>query len=578
MNKTFYNLHELVSIPLSDKFQEENKWQKVSYQAKGVNGTGLVAGHCVEPEEIELDLNAKGWHKIYIALGTLGGVSSVEVSLSNEDGKTIIAPTNIDVVEGVGRWIGYDYAEESFFKAADLTGQKIKFGKPLTHSTPISSVIWYIRLEEMSDSEVLNYKGFGLNKNIMWHYDGDYLLESNYKKPEDYLGRIKMLENGNGDILIQECFIDGHNANKINKVRWLNDGKRLSGVNKYIEKQWEIKNIFANETHELGMDIYAGYRLEMANFKMPLNQFLAYNEFFDKNSHLRCMTRDGQPISALSYAYSEVRKFSIDLILKTLPDNWDGISLFFHRGVLISLEEPVIQEVYRRYGVDARRLPRSDQRLYSVLCDFILEFIKDLKYALEVKAKKLNRKKYKINVVVFYDPNSTKYFGCDIERLLQEKLIDSFSQGLMEHYEDVNDCLADDGLIDLEKYKKKKQTKHVIKRHYDDDFEHILFGAKEFLSIKERYGGEFYATLGWDAKSYIYQAALAKELYLIGADKLIVWNGNHVAKRCTTLQGVKQCGDKNLVLKDKIKVYYDSFRLTQINELDISEFDTNWRG
>jgi hypothetical protein len=153
MNKTFFNLADYVTTPLSNCFQEEGKWQRLEYEAKGEKGVGLVAGKVINAGEAIIDLKVKGWHKIYLALGTIGGQSEMQISLSNGGGKTIIAPTNIDVVEGVFRWQGYDYVEESFFKAVDLTDNKIILKQAQNLESMPCAVIFYIRLEEMTEKE-----------------------------------------------------------------------------------------------------------------------------------------------------------------------------------------------------------------------------------------------------------------------------------------------------------------------------------------------------------------------------------------------------------------------------------------
>lgn len=574
MNKIFYKLDELISVPVSTEYQEEGKWQSMSYEAQGEKGVGLVAGECVEPKPIELNLNVKGWHRVYIALGSFGG-SCVGVSLSGDDGKTVIAPTNISYCGDMWNWGGYGYAEESFFKAVDLTGQKIVFEKTANGA---SAVILYIRIEEMTDDEVFEYNSTGLNKRIMYHFDTDYFYELYYKNPNEYLGRLKMLKNGNGDIFIQEKLaeISTYNFDE-QKLSW-KKGPNSELIKNYLEKNDSFNDLMSKETHKMDMKIYAGYRVQQGDFHMPFGLFF-YNTGIQKQfPQYKCLTRDGKPLEALSFAFPEVRKIAIKNILETLPKEWDGVSIFFHRGLLVSLEQPVIDEVEKRYGVDARRLPRSDERLHSVLCEFVTAFMRELKAELSKKAQEENRKDYEINVITFHDVKSSKYFGYDVETFLREGLVNSVSQGIMMYYEDIDDCLSEDGLIDIEKYKQKKSSNFVIKRWFDDDGDHIISGVKEYLELQNKYGGEFYAALGWENKDYPYQLELAKAIYEAGAEKMIVWNGNHQAKYCSKLWGIKACGDKELIEKDGANITSKNFRLTSINGVDISEFDTNWKG
>ena len=580
MNKTFYNLADYVNKPLSTDFQENGKWQRFVYEAKGEMGAGLVCGTCNNPGAIEIDLKVKGWHKVYFALGTMGGPTGIQVEISNQPGKTLLHPTNIDMVEGVFRWQGYDYCEESFFRALDLTDVKFIISKPQNMELDYTQVILYIRVEEMSDKDVEAYKNSGKDKRIMYHFDVDYLAECDYEKPEDYLGRINTLDHGYGDVLVQELFIDSHSDPEYNKnvLTWKGGHTRWNNKEKYRTMSSKVQGVFSKKAHELGMEIYAGYRITMADFKYPFHPSMYNDGLVDKYPQYFCKTRDGREMQVLSYAYKEVHKLSIDKIVSTLPDSWDGVSLFFHRGLYIAFEQPVIDEVKKRYGIDARILKRSDPRLNSVMCEFITDFIRDLKVALKEKADKANHAEYKINVVTLFSHEDTKNYGCDVEALLKEGLIASVSQGLMTHYEEIDDCLDQNGYVDLEKYKEKKKTKFVQRRYFGDDSETVCEGSKQFLEIVKKYGGEYYGALGWENKDYQYQLDLAKDIYNLGVEKLISWNANHIAKYGSKLQGVKACGDKENVLKGDCKVVSNNFRLTVVNGRDLSEFDCNWRG
>lgn len=582
MNKTFYNLADYVNQPLSEKFQERGKWQKFIYEAKGQMGAGLVCGTLNNPEPIEIDLKVKGWHRVYFALGTTGGTPGIQIQLSNSPGKTILHPTNIDFVEGVFRWQGYDYVEESFFKALDLTDVKFIISKPQDLETRHNQVIIYIRVEEMTDAEVDAYKA-KQEKRIMYHFDTDYLAECDFNSPEEYLGRLEMLEGGYGDVLIHEVFIESHSVPGYNEDilpwrGWNEEKLRSKNQEKYRNIANEVKKVLSKKTHKMGMDIYAGYRFTMADFIYACNPSMHNDGLVEKYPQYFCKTRDGREIRVLSFAFKEVHKLCIDKILRTLPDDWDGVSLFFHRGLYIAFEQPVIDEVQKRYGVDARILKRSDPRLNTVMSEFITDFIRDLKKALKEKAIKANHADYKINVVTLFDHQATKNYGCDVEALLKEGLIQSVSQGLMTHYEEIDDCLDKDGNVDIAKYVKKRERKFVQRRYFGDDSEHVCEGSKEFLEFTKKYGGEYYAALGWENKDYQYQLDLAKDIYNMGAEKLISWNANHIAKYGSKLSGVKACGDKENILKGNCKVVSDNFRLTVINGMDISEFDPNWRG
>ena len=187
------------------------------------------------------------------------------------------------------------------------------------------------------------------------------------------------------------------------------------------------------------------------------------------------------------------------------------------------------------------------------------------------------QKRIKINAVVYFDVQSSKYFGCDVETWAKEGLIDSVSQGLMKHYEVLDGCLGADGLIDLQKYAEKKGKEPVLRRYYGDDEQTVVSGLHDFMRIAEQYDIEFFAALPWENKPYEYHLALAKALYEAGARKFICWNANHIVERPPVLAAVKRAGEKEKLFGEQPPLRR-LHRVLAVGGRDISEFNPNWRG
>lgn len=575
----FSNLDELTNLPLVEKQQASDKWQKIPYEAGDLKGNMLVAGEMCYPEKLELDFKVKGYYKIYLCLGRLGNGDYVEVSLSGEDGLTAVMPSNLDVVNGVWRWAMYERAEEVFFKVADLTNQKLIINKPRKYNTvPYSSVILYVKLVEMTDEEVAEYKASGQNKVIQYHFDNDFDFECDYEKAEDYLGRFNMLEHGNGDSIIFEASFDNSILESCDTHSTLFRVGFQEGFKKYFKHKEEFKKLLADKAKTWGMDTYTGYRLGLGDFKFPYEEVFS-DKVQEKYPECKVVLRDGTKIEMLSYAYPEARKFMIDKILQTTPQEFTGVSLFFHRlPALCGYEKPVLEEVEKRYGVDARLLPMEDERYYSVACEYGTAFIKELKEALKVRAEKEGRAPYKINVIVLQSLRNSLINGQDVETWVKEGLIDNFSQGHMCYWEQLDGCLRENGLVDLEKWTEKKKSGLVLKRRYDSSLECTLEEIEDFIALSEKYGVDFYAGLPWEsfpAESFI---EIAKALYEKGVKKLIDWNANHVAKKLHDLAGVKVCGDKKALYSENPIEPKKVVRITNFNGYDISVIDVNWKG
>ena len=579
-NLLFNKLDEYVSAPLSEK-PVCDKWQKIPYVADGESGVMLYASELSSPDALEIDLKVKGVYKIYLCLGQVAGASAIEVSLSDGSGKTVLTPTFLEWVDNYTRWQQYEYAEEGYFKTADLTGKKIVINKAYKGGDAefrdrFTACLLYIRLERLTDDELKEFARPSNKRTISYHFDCDYFAECEYKSVEDYLGRLNMLEGGNGESLVHE-------------IDELSDDKPVTdGLYTVYNKHWyaarrfffahkgEIYKAVADRAHEMGMTVLGGVRMNLGDFVIPSGY--PKNNWVERYPEYRATLRNGDKADFLSYAYPQARRLMIDHIIKCLPSCFDGVSLFFHRGGFVLFDEPVLRDVKELYGVDARRLPFADERLNGVISSYITQFMRELKTALDDRAKEEGRKPYLINAIVWFDLVSSKNFGYDVETWAKEGLIDSVSQGLMTYFEDLDGVLGEDGLIDLDKYIEKEKKHVLVKRYYGDGKNYILDPIPEFLKIKEKYGVEFYATLPWESRPYEYYLEIAEDLFAAGATKLLLWNANHTARRMPALDACKTAGDREKAAARDVSSYRKTVKINKLGGVTKVEFDANWKG
>ena len=250
---------------------------------------------------------------------------------------------------------------------------------------------------------------------------------------------------------------------------------------------------------------------------------------------------------------------------------FDGVCTFFHRGTVVAFEEPVKQMVYEKYGVDATRLPMTDPRLNEVLCHFVTLFMRELRQALDAS----DTKRKDINAIVFHSPEKSKHFGYDVKTWIDEGLVDSISQGLMTHFEELDGVLDAEGLVDIEKYKKALIERAVVCRNYSPDYRLVTEGATEFVKICEN-KVDFYATLAWEGTLVENSYALIRGLKELGVKKFISWNTNHKAKILQRLNVEKFYAAGSEELYEERKTVY--LRTLSIAGDDISNYNTDWKG
>lgn len=566
---------------LSDR-QISDKWQVVPYETDSVSGNMLLAGECAQPPEIELKLGVKGFYRISLCMTDLcnGGASGAELSLSGERKRTYVRTSHLECVNGNWRWAGYEYAEEDDFIVADLTGKSLFINKP-DNGRISSCAVLFIRLTPVESDELAELSRQTLPA-IMYHYDEDYYNECDYAAPSEYAGRVELLRYGNGCALINETFYDDAEITDRNtEVSYI---RFRSGIDrtaqKYLRNKTAIKKVVVDAAHSMGLIALAGNRMELGDFVLPYAEQSYNSGEVKRYPEFRCRTRDGRYIAALSYAYPEVRRIAVEKMLR-FAEGFDGVSLFFHRGVHVAFEEPVKAAVREKYGVDASLLPFSDKRLSGVLCGFMTEFMRELKAALVEKAARENRPDYKITVVVFYDAESSEQFSLDVKTWVEEGLTDGVAQGLMKHYEDLEGCMSDDdpSLISLGKYVRKRASAPVLKRYYGDDAETVVKGFGSLKRAVEGSKAEVYAALAWEGRTPEYQTALAEKLYAAGAEKFICWNANHIATKLPTLKAIKLVGNKEKLLAEgKTAEFRKVYRILSVGGYDISDFNPNWRG
>lgn len=566
----------------------ETKWHAVPYETNGFSGKLLVAAELSFPKKITLKLGLKGWHKIYLGYLNYTGSNSMHTlfRLTNDTAPSIVMPDmfNKQVVDGYNYWAPYQWMEEGFWKCADLTGQDLILEKPFNEDT--CSCLAFIRVEEMSDAEIESYLSFSAPKNMMFHFDTDWLFWYNdYKSIEEYTNVVDRFSHGTGEIIVQETYFEdfeplAEESLEAKHVR-KNYQKRYR---KYLENSDAITKAVINKAHQLGMSIYAGTRMEMGNFLSPLDCKLLAKKFVTTHPEYALYTRDGRKTTILSYSYKEVREWEINRLLKSVERGYDGVSLFFIRGVFVGFEKPVIERFKQWYGEspEITQLPISDSRVSKTMCSFITEFIQELRNKLDEFSANTGREKVKINAIVCYDTESSKFIGCDIETWLEQGLVDSISQGLMATYEDLDGCYLDEdnSLIDIEKYKQVLNSRAIIKRYHHDKAETVIGGAKTLLQLTEKYNVDFYASLPWQGKDPDYFVDLAQQQYRIGAKKLISWNANHVAENLSKVNLVKSLGDREIVERLPLKnMYYRKlYRVMSLDNTDISTYNPSWLG
>lgn len=537
-----------------------DKWRVMEYETAKYSGTMLYATPECMPKDVTIPLNLKG--KYYVYLGMFKGKGStpmVSLRLTSEDEIFLVTP------ETRYQWTPLETAVEYFWREVELNGEGLVLSKPKDYLPHHTALAW-IRLVPVTREFPKK------NPLIAYHLDSDYFSDDDYKTPNSITGFIDYYKDGGADVILQETF--AHTSNVIENLDHRIYKRAGNFVNFHKHKK-DFEKALIKKAHDIGAKIYGTYRLQAGEFVAPSDSTginYVFAEDFSDVKEYSCVSRDGRVLGMASYAYENVRKKMINSLLNILSVGYDGLSLVFNRGTFVAFEQPVLDKVKELYGVDARTLPMKDERYKKVACSFVTEFMRELNKAV---IDKFGQKK-DINVIVFFTPEESENNGFDVKTWVNEGLVSSVSQGLMTIYEDLDGCVNETGLVDLEKYKQKLLEKPTIVRKYrSNDFDYIVSGAKSFMEICNG-KVDFYATLLWQAHDDADIIKISDMLKNAGVKKFISWNANHRAKILNRANTEKfyVAGSKEEYETKKSNYY----RVLSINGIDVSQFNPSWKG
>ena len=563
-----------------------DRWECTGYSTKDIKGSFLFAGERTSPPPLTIDPKLGGWYRIYVCMADFGGAfaSHIDLRLTSDEYSRSMRAGDI------GRyvvWSKTEAVEESFWRCADMTGQSVTVSK-IDTGLPFRANIFWLRFEPMSDDEVTEYLSKRPSKTMLAHMDGDFHALDGAKEPKDYCKAIYNMRHSAVGIVSQEVMNDliDYDSPAFRDLFPRDDFTKTRV--KYFERMSRNRrDIYEAEikcAHEGGMKLIAAHRMPLSNFAFPYNQPYFEIPFVTEHPEYRCESRFGVPVGFLSYAYSEVREFMLSTLMESAEQGFDGVELLFTRGVCLMFERPVA-EIYRgKYpdGPDYSLLPPYDQRVYEARCAVMTGFIRELRRRLDDHAAKTGHARFGIYVTGYHTVCGSRQNGLDFETLAAEGLIDGIIQSNMSVWEESDDCVGPDGLIDREKYERKADSGYIADRYYTNDPKRIAVGAGEYGRLADRYGIEMYSELQWES-------TVPPEEYVKAAKKIIAGGGKRIAlwdcvpARLQSLSewaAVSGMGDAASInaLSDDGSAYRSAHRLTMIGGQDLRYANPTWRG
>ena len=362
---------------------------------------------------------------------------------------------------------------------------------------------------------------------------------------------------------------------------------RFKGFRELLKNPREPYSRMTELCHEQGMRVYAALRHCLPVSPIPFDASPIALDYASDHPELYCVDRDGEPFSVISYAYPEAGDYIIGECLKVLPYGFDGINLFFHRGIMTAFEQPVLDRFHALYpDADARLLPLDDPRLVRVHCDLMTDFMRKLRGAMDDWAAARGCKRPGLAVTGCYSLEDNARFGVDVARWAEEGIIDTMVVGNMSVFEDIDAFRdeADPSLVDLEKYREIKYRGALspIRRFCDNDIDRMLKAVPPYLELQKRTGLTVYFEVPWEcSRAPEFFRDYAMRLYEAGATHLSLWDAFHTrVMNRAEWNAVSRLGHRDELSRMPADRdgYGRTWRMLSINGISFAAYHPAWRG
>jgi len=534
---------------LSKNF-EKDRWSLVDYEtAEGVKGFMAYARPDQKCGELTLPLNANGLYKIYLGIhetkSHFRGRSSygqLEVKLTNDQGFRRVGPEYETVdPDGTGKFGDDDPSidkviTEAYWKTADVTGQSLTFRQmPYPYNRPEHAKIAnlsYVKLEPLTEKEKLRWQQLQPREDTRklalifctgqytGHTRGTYTFHPTSK---DFMkDEFEPYVNTDIKILIFEA-LRGSSCVYKTKIGSLGTKDNV-WQDDWVDPLAELTKL----AHANGMKIFASMRFIGPQF--PMNRSpIAWAPNYWKHPQWTMRTKEGVPITNLSLAYPQVRKYWLSLLRETLDYGIDGVQLHLNRSEpYVFYEEPVVKSFQEKYGKDPRKLSVEDPRWLAHCAGYLTQFIREIRKLVDEKPGR------ELGVTISgRDNDQPAHYEenhCDVETWLRERL--------------VNYIMATPNLHPsfLKKWRK-----------IAGDSVHIW---PDLMPRRQ------------SAASY---ASTAKKYYQAGADGLCLWDGERRTARISEWAAVQRLGHTELLdsIIDQGPSYYRAVDLKYLGGFDV---------
>jgi hypothetical protein len=407
--------------------REPGHWKVLPYEALGFSGKCVCALPNTGAPELTLPLNVKGWHAVYLGLGSDGinAKNNIRVKLSGD-------------AAFQHRGQKYGEGEEVLFKCADLSGQDLQIAQQNAGYSQ-SACLYYIKLVPLTEKEVealqrdhrqretkrliSTIDGFSFINKHMPTTKAELLEEFEPYRGSDF-GTIWWQYSGADMVNYRSRLgtIMGENTHDFPRP---GDGYFVQSVKTLIERDIDITKVAVEACHDLGIAIHICMRPCGWRGPAPFEEDMC-SDFYLAHPEWRCRDRDGTSLTRMSFAVPEVRKHLLGIFREVLEARPDGLNMLYNRGIPVVLWEDAFCNRFReKYGEDARKVPEDDPRLYNLRAEIMTGWMREVRQLLDSFQKEQGlQKRLKLSAMCTGTEADNRMAGLDVPLWIREGLID----------------------------------------------------------------------------------------------------------------------------------------------------------
>ncbi len=429
---------------LSDR-RHHGKWKVFEYETADFSGKCVSIGRESSAPDLTLKLGKKGWHAVYIGLSSITDLvrpakNNVEAKFTSDPAYTRL--TNRQDLATRRR----DVLEEVFLGAVDLTDNDLQFST--VHQMPAR--IHYVKTIPLNEEEVaalLADRAQTVTKTSVATFDGYTWihpfrpqnradLAATFSAYRDSDFKTWWFQLGGADLVHHPSQVGNLMGGHLDTFPRSVDREYVESVRHLHQQGIDPLKVAAEEAHAQNAEFFVCLRAAGWKAAPPWEEFFM-SDFYEAHPEWRCIDHDGTPTMHLSYAAEEVQDHLIEVYREALKCGADGAGFLFHRGMpMILWEEPFCQRFIKEFGEDPRKLAEDDPRVFQLRAKIVTEFIRKIRAVLDETAATRDdlKKRLKLAVSTFSTPADNKKFGLDVERWIEEDLIDQIGIAWFAYY------------------------------------------------------------------------------------------------------------------------------------------------